>query len=70
MSICKFNNRNSRGTFANINVFISTAMHIEKPWVFSKDERASLTELDLQMKFWGFVFETYFGSNKKTKLRW
>ncbi|CEP08678.1 hypothetical protein [Parasitella parasitica] len=45
-------------------------MHVEKQRVFSKEYRSLYSEFDLQVKFRGYVFETYFGNNPKILLHW
>ncbi|KAG2220954.1 hypothetical protein INT45_006487 [Circinella minor] len=45
-------------------------IYIEKPWVLSKEYRNLYSEFDLQVKFWGFVFETWFGENQNIMLHW
>ncbi|KAG2220956.1 hypothetical protein INT45_006489, partial [Circinella minor] len=45
-------------------------IHVEKPWALSKEYRNLYSEFDLQVKFWGFVFETWFGENRNIILHW
>ncbi|KAG1183310.1 hypothetical protein G6F36_008540 [Rhizopus arrhizus] len=45
-------------------------LHAEKPWVFSGENLSRYSEFDLQIKFWGYVFETYLGRRKEVVLQW
>ncbi|CAO3652529.1 unnamed protein product [Mucor hiemalis] len=45
-------------------------IHVEKRRVFSKEYQSLYSEFDLQVKFWGYVFETYFGNNPNILLHW
>ncbi|KAG1051448.1 hypothetical protein G6F43_006349 [Rhizopus delemar] len=45
-------------------------LHAEKPWVFSGENLSRYSEFDLQIKFWGYVFETHLGRRKEVVLQW
>ncbi|KAG0162407.1 hypothetical protein DFQ30_002101, partial [Apophysomyces sp. BC1015] len=45
-------------------------IHSEKPWSFSSESLNRYSEFDLQVKFWGYVFETYLGRNRHVILNW
>lgn len=41
----------------------SISMHVDKAHLFNKHSRQGYSEADYQIKFWGFVFESFFYSN-------
>ncbi|GAA5808890.1 hypothetical protein MFLAVUS_002289 [Mucor flavus] len=52
-----------------IYVFV-LRIHHEKPWYFSSENLKRYPEFDFQMKFWGYMFETYLGRNRHIVLQW
>lgn len=49
----------------------SLRIHFEKPWSFLSESLEWYSEFDLQVNFWGYVFEIYLGWNKHVVLkRW
>jgi hypothetical protein len=45
-------------------------MHAEKNWTFAEERMKLYTEFDLQIKFWSYIFETFFGKSENIMLRW
>ncbi|KAI9271567.1 hypothetical protein BDA99DRAFT_500416 [Phascolomyces articulosus] len=52
-----------------IYLFVLRA-HVEKPWVFSSENLKRYSEFDLQVKFWGYIFELYLGQYRHIILHW
>ncbi|KAG0854113.1 hypothetical protein G6F26_007874 [Rhizopus arrhizus] len=44
--------------------------HVERPWVFSSENLKRYSEFDLQVKFWGYIFELYLGQHRHIILHW
>ncbi|KAG1308984.1 hypothetical protein G6F64_005653 [Rhizopus arrhizus] len=42
--------------------------HVERPWVFSSENLKRYSEFDLQVKFWGYIFELYLGQHRHLTL--
>ncbi|CAO3703905.1 unnamed protein product [Rhizopus stolonifer] len=52
-----------------IYLFVLRA-HVERPWVFSSENLKRYSEFDLQVKFWGYIFELYLGQYRHIILHW
>ncbi|KAI8380135.1 hypothetical protein BD560DRAFT_388662 [Blakeslea trispora] len=50
--------------------FCRLRVHVEKPWVFSSENLKRYSEFDLQVKFWGYIFELYLGQHRHIILHW
>ncbi|KAI9247576.1 hypothetical protein EDC94DRAFT_589744 [Helicostylum pulchrum] len=46
------------------------SMHVERPWIFRKEAINNYSEADYQIKFWDFIFETFFSDNGSIVLHW
>ncbi|KAI8047473.1 hypothetical protein BDF21DRAFT_434161 [Thamnidium elegans] len=46
------------------------SMHVERSWIFRKEAINNYNEADYQIKFWGFIFETFFSDNESIVLHW
>lgn len=46
------------------------SMHAERSWIFRKEAIDNYSEADFQIKFWGFIFETFFSDNESIVLHW
>ncbi|KAK4517443.1 uncharacterized protein ATC70_000779 [Mucor velutinosus] len=44
--------------------------HVERPWMFSNENLKRYSEFDLQVKFWGYIFESYLGQCRHIILHW
>ncbi|KAL7330423.1 hypothetical protein PS15p_205377 [Mucor circinelloides] len=52
-----------------IYLFVLRA-HVERPWVFSSENLKRYSEFDLQVKFWGCIFELCLGQHRHIILHW
>ncbi|KAG1294133.1 hypothetical protein G6F60_006049 [Rhizopus arrhizus] len=53
----------------NIYLYILD-MHVDRPWVFSKQFIEMYSEADYQYKFWSYIFESFLGRKQDIFLRW
>ncbi|KAI8881700.1 hypothetical protein K501DRAFT_188403, partial [Backusella circina FSU 941] len=52
-----------------IYLFVLRA-YVERPWLFSSENLKQYSEFDLQVKFWGYIFESYLGQHRHIILHW
>ncbi|PHZ07986.1 uncharacterized protein RHIMIDRAFT_82151 [Rhizopus microsporus ATCC 52813] len=48
----------------------SLDMHVDRPWIFSKQFIEIYSEADYQYKFWSYIFELFLGRRQDVLLRW
>ncbi|KAG2193258.1 hypothetical protein INT46_002625 [Mucor plumbeus] len=53
----------------NIYLYILD-MHMDRPWVFSKQFIEMYSEADYQYKFWSYIFESFLRRKQDVLLRW
>ncbi|KAI9024299.1 hypothetical protein CLU79DRAFT_844944 [Phycomyces nitens] len=52
------------------NIYLYLDMHMDRPWIFSKQFIEMYSEADYQYKFWSYIFESFLGRKQDVLLLW